>query len=133
MDLKGIFKKIVDYIPRETFSNFQTVVIEKQNKQDRNKNFAGGPQRYKFEFICKQDNEFSFRIGKASKVNQARFEGTPTDTKYISGKNKIKTLIVSGEKFNLRPGDQWLVKVSAQTFSEKSDNILEIYHSEFKG
>lgn len=124
---KDVMKKIMAYMPREIVSNFKTVIIEKNDTSDRNKTFDGGPGKYKFEFISSQENSFSFVIGKSSKVNESRFDGPPTERKTVSGKNIVKTLVLSGKKYKMSHDDKWLVKVRADTFSSRRENKLDIY------
>lgn len=132
MSLKRFINKFTDWLPRSIFANFQTVIIEKNNTSSRSKQFSGSSERYQFEFVCKQNNTFSFRIGKMSKLKAGRFEGAPMEKKTVSGKGTVKKIIVPGSKFNIKEGDFWLVKVKCETFA-KRNNTLEIYYSKFKG
>lgn len=124
--VKNFFRKI---LPRDFFSEFQTVVIPGKRHTEVNKFFAAGQGKFEFELIVRQHNIFAVKIGLGYE-KEGRFKGIPSDTKYVEGENSERPFrfVISGMDCNYQDGDKWLVKARAHTFDpDKKDQVLDIY------
>lgn len=132
-DVGKISRFLRKFLPQDLFSQYETVIIPDGKRVETNKYFAGGPGECQFEFICRQESTFAVKIGKAV-AKTPKFQGIPTDTKFLTGKNVSHKIRLSGTNFGLKPRDRWLVKVRVHSFAESArENILDIYVTDGEG
>ncbi len=124
--IKKFLKKIFS---EDFFSDFETVVVTRKSPLESCKHFNGGPQKYRFKFVSRQNSVFSVKIGKAVKKKN-RFAGVPADSQKIAGKDRTVEVIVDGNRFCMKNDDYWLVKIRCLTLDpDVKQNILDIYVS----